>query len=202
METRRSGCLVTIRPDRADPDGARLFGRDRAAAIHHVQGETVLPEIPRPLAAPSPPEKTEKMYKSILVAIDLNDETSALRVTEVAIRLARDNDAALHIVNVIPDFGMSFVNTFFTEDQTRKIVEDEKARFESWARQEMPEGQAYDLTVVKGHVYDNILRTADRIGADVIVLGSHKPELEDYLLGPNAARVVRHAKQSVFVVRN
>jgi nucleotide-binding universal stress UspA family protein len=32
-------------------------------------------------------------------------------------------------------------------------------------------------------------------------MASHRPELSDYLLGPNAARIVRHAKQSVLVVR-
>ncbi len=33
-------------------------------------------------------------------------------------------------------------------------------------------------------------------------IGSHRPELKDYLLGPNAARVVRHANCSVLVVRD
>mgnify|MGYP001811711102 CR=1 FL=1 len=141
------------------------------------------------------------MYKSILVAIDLNDGVGAHRVAEAAFRLARDNSADLHIVNVIPDFGMSIVGSYFSSDQTKKMVEDERRRFEEWAQGEVPEDIEYDLTVIKGHVYDNILKTADRIGADLIVLGSHKPELEDYLLGRNAARVVRHAKQSVFVVR-
>jgi nucleotide-binding universal stress UspA family protein len=32
-------------------------------------------------------------------------------------------------------------------------------------------------------------------------MGSHRPELSDYLLGPNAGKVVRHAKCSVMVVR-
>lgn len=141
------------------------------------------------------------MFKSILTAIDLNDGVCAHRVADVAFRLARDHGAQLHIINVIPDFGMSIVGSYFSADQTRKMVEDERRRFEEWARREVPAEIAYDLTVVKGHIYDNILKTADRIGADVIVLGSHKPEFEDYLLGPNAARVVRHAKQSVFVVR-
>ena len=141
------------------------------------------------------------MYKCILVAIDLNDGIAAHRVAEAAFRLARDNEAGLHIVNVIPDFGMSIVGSFFSADQTRQMVEDEKKKFEEWAAKEVPDDIYYDLTVVKGHVYDNILKTANRINADVIVLGSHKPEFEDYLLGPNAARVVRHAKQSVFVVR-
>ncbi|MDH3475684.1 MAG: universal stress protein [Rhodospirillales bacterium] len=37
--------------------------------------------------------------------------------------------------------------------------------------------------------------------ADLIITGSHKPNVSDYLLGSNAARVVRHASCSVFVVR-
>lgn len=141
------------------------------------------------------------MYKSVLVAIDLNDDSAAHRVAEAAFRLARDHGAALHIVNVIPDFGMSIVGSYFSSEQTKQMVKDERLKLEEWAANEVPDDMEFDLTVVKGHVYDNILKTADRIGADVIVLGSHKPEFEDYLLGPNAARVVRHAKQSVFVVR-
>ena len=42
---------------------------------------------------------------------------------------------------------------------------------------------------------------AKEIGADLIVMGSHRPELADYLLGANAAKVVRHADCSVMVVR-
>lgn len=141
------------------------------------------------------------MYTSILLAIDLNDTKSAHKVAEVGFRLARDHGAGLHLINVIPDFGMSIVGSFFSADQTRAMVEDEKRKFKEWATAEVPDDLEFDLTVVKGHIYDNILKTADRIGADVIVLGAHKPEIEDYLLGPNAARVVRHARQSVFVVR-
>ncbi len=141
------------------------------------------------------------MYKSILLAIDLNDGVGSNQLADTAFRLARDHSANLHIINVLPDFGMSIVGSFFSADQTRKMLQDEQARFEAWAAETVPADIDHDLTVVKGNVYDNILKTADKIGADLIVLGSHKPGMEDYLLGPNAARVVRHAKQSVFVVR-
>ena len=56
--------------------------------------------------------------------------------------------------------------------------------------------------VAFGTVYEEILRAAERIGADLIVMGSHRPELKDYLLGSNAANVVRHARCSVLVVRD
>ncbi len=53
-----------------------------------------------------------------------------------------------------------------------------------------------------GTVYEEILKIAKETGCDMIVNASHRPELKDYLLGPNAARVVRHAGCSDMVVRD
>ena len=52
-----------------------------------------------------------------------------------------------------------------------------------------------------GNVYEEVLKTARINEADLIVIGAHRPDLKDFLLGPNAARVVRHANCSVYVVR-
>ena len=54
----------------------------------------------------------------------------------------------------------------------------------------------------KGNIYTGILETAEKVEADLIIIGSHRPTMSDFLLGPNAARVVRHAECSVLVVRN
>jgi len=56
--------------------------------------------------------------------------------------------------------------------------------------------------IAHGNIYEEIIRTANKLKVDLIVMGSHRPALEDYLLGPNAARVMRHAAQSVLVVRS
>ena len=53
----------------------------------------------------------------------------------------------------------------------------------------------------KGETIRLILAAAKEYAADLIIMGSHRPELQDYLLGPNAARVVRHSAKSVLVVR-
>ena len=37
--------------------------------------------------------------------------------------------------------------------------------------------------------------------ADMIIIASHRPGLQDYFLGSTAAKVVRHATCSVLVVR-
>ena len=57
------------------------------------------------------------------------------------------------------------------------------------------------IDVRLGHSYRTILTVADEIEADLIVIASHRPGLEDYFLGSVAAKVVRHAKCSVLVMR-
>ena len=55
--------------------------------------------------------------------------------------------------------------------------------------------------VTMGSVYHDVLAEADRLKADLIVVGSHRPSMATYLLGSNAATIVRHARCSVLVVR-
>ncbi|MEK8126017.1 universal stress protein [Methylocystis sp. IM4] len=57
-------------------------------------------------------------------------------------------------------------------------------------------------TVVRyGAVYPEVLAEAEDWGADLIIVGSHRPGMATYLLGSSAAAIVRHAKCSVLVVR-
>jgi nucleotide-binding universal stress UspA family protein len=52
-----------------------------------------------------------------------------------------------------------------------------------------------------GTVYEEVLRVAQEVNVDLIILGASRPLAGKYLLGPNAARVARHAECSVLVVR-
>jgi nucleotide-binding universal stress UspA family protein len=52
-----------------------------------------------------------------------------------------------------------------------------------------------------GSVYGEVLAEAEAIGADLVVVGSHRPSMATYLLGSNASTIVRHARSSVLVVR-
>ena len=53
-----------------------------------------------------------------------------------------------------------------------------------------------------GHVPETILKTAEDIGADLIVMAAHPPnELTSMLVGSYASKVVRHAPISVMVAR-
>lgn len=141
------------------------------------------------------------MYKDILISVDLGEESSWKKALPTAIEYCKAFGATLHVVTILPNFGMSIVGGFFPEDFETKAMEKAKADLHAFVKQHIPSDVAVQHVVGHGTVYEEILRIADDIACDLIVMSSHRPELQDYLLGPNAARVVRHAKTSVLVVR-
>lgn len=140
------------------------------------------------------------MYKSILVPVDLSDLEIAAPAINAAARLAEWTGATLRLINVqqiLPATYMDYVPPEFDAQQRE------------WADAEMKAVQAkvalpperVSIVVRIGGIYPEILAEAEEWGADLIVIGSHRPAMSTYLLGSNAKTVVRHAKCSVLVVR-
>lgn len=142
------------------------------------------------------------MYKEILLPVDLNEENSWRKALPCALQLAKSFGARLHIMTVVPDYGMSIVGAYFPEGYEQKAIDGATEALHDFTKKHLPKGVSCQHIVRHGTVYEEILDTARSIKADLIVMGSHRPELKDYLLGPNAARVVRHADRSVMVVRD
>ena len=141
------------------------------------------------------------MYKNILLPIDLNQESSWAKALPTAIEMCQTFGSSLHVMNVVPDFGMSVVGTYFPEGFEDKALEGARAELHEFVRQNVPDAVKVQHIIGHGSVYDEILRVAKEIEADLILLAAQRPELKDFLLGPNAARVVRHFEGSVLVVR-
>ncbi len=142
------------------------------------------------------------MYKKILVPIDINQESSWKTALPKAIHMAKENGAKLFLFTVVPDFGMAVAGSFFPKDYAQKAMEHAEYELKGVARNHVPKDVNVTCYVRHGSIYKEINKAADKLGADLIVLASHRPEDSDFLLGPNAARIVRHARQSVFVVRD
>lgn len=142
------------------------------------------------------------MFRSILAPIDLAAEASWKRPLEVALEASKTGGATLHLLSVVPDFGMSIVGGYFEKGFEAKALNDAEAKLRAFAAAHVPAGTDVQIHIAHGSIYDEILRAANKLGCDAIVMAAHRPELRDYLLGPNAARVVRHARQSVIVVRD
>jgi nucleotide-binding universal stress UspA family protein len=141
------------------------------------------------------------MYKEILIPVDLNEESSYRKAVPAALELARAFGAGLHLMTVVPDFGMSMVAQFFPPDFEKKAMDKAQKELHALSGRFDFDGVSVQHIVAHGTIYEEIIAAAGRVSADLIVMASHRPQLSDYLLGPNAARVVRHARQSVMVVR-
>ena len=53
------------------------------------------------------------MYQTILLPIDLNEESSWKKALPAALDLCHAHGAKLHVMTVVPDFGMAIVGSFF-----------------------------------------------------------------------------------------
>ncbi len=140
------------------------------------------------------------MFTKILVPVDLDDLDHQLRAIAAARTIAVADKRPLALLSVVQRLG-NYASTFFPKDFERRASADALQRLQTLAERELT-GLSVETIVAHGAIYDEILSTQQRIGADLIVMASHRPELQDYLLGPNAARVVRHAPCSVMVIRD
>lgn len=141
------------------------------------------------------------MNKHILTAVDLGHRDEALKLVKEASRLAGFDNAQIHLVTVLPDYGSSFVGSFFREGTLKEASAAALDALHALADEALAEGQEAQCIVEIGTVYEKTLKTAKRVEADLIVVGAHKPDLTDRVMGPNAARVSRYADVSVLVLR-
>lgn len=140
------------------------------------------------------------MYKTILVPVDLAEPTASEGALAVAARLADAGDGTVRLIYVrplMPVTYMEYVPASFEEDQQR---EAEEKLGDIAAGVPLPK-ERVSAVVRLGTIYHEVLAEAEQAGADLVVVGSHRPTMATYLLGSNATQIVRHAECSVLVVR-
>jgi len=140
------------------------------------------------------------VFKNILVPVDLADVAAAKPALARAVEMVSASGGKLRLIyvrSILPVTYMEFIPASFDTDQQ---VECERKLAELAAGVELPPERI--STVVRlGSVYNEVLDDAKKTGADLIVVGSHRPTMASYLLGSNASTIVRHAESSVLVVR-
>lgn len=142
------------------------------------------------------------MYKDILLPIDLEHESSWKKALPTAVKLCEHTGARLHLLAVVPDVGMSIISQYFPKGYKKELSKKVLEQIRTFSKENVPSGIPVQHVVGEGTIYEVILGIAEKTGSDLIVIASHRTEHKHYLLGPNAARVVRHAECSVLVVRD
>jgi nucleotide-binding universal stress UspA family protein len=154
-------------------------------------------------------------YCDILVATDLS--VNSVHAFKHAVMMARRNDARIHLLHVVPEIDASMrsyisalmlkgsLDQFASqhEEEARRDLSNSLKRFAEEELANDPEDleRLVTIEVVHGHPVAKILEMADRVRADVIVMGSHgKGAIEHAFLGSVAEKVMRKSKRPVFLI--
>ena len=140
------------------------------------------------------------MFAKILVPVDLEHRASNDEILRVATTIANDEGARLVLMTVVEPTPVA-VSPYLPKRFQTQLTEDTANDLKQLAGSLSVSNGTVDSTVRFGSVYKEIIAYAERIGADLLVMGSHKPNVSDFLLGSNASRVVRHSNCSVYIVR-
>lgn len=135
------------------------------------------------------------MYRNILVPVSFDEDRDVAGALDIARALAIESAkiTLLHVMEQMPGYAINYVPDDYLKE-SRKAINAELTKMAST----LPNGEG---VVREGHSGRTILDFAAELGADCIVIASHRPGMQDYLLGSTAHQVVRHARCSVHVLR-
>lgn len=139
-------------------------------------------------------------FANILVAVD--DSAQAEHALALAERLARDEGAGVSLVHVVvplpPIAGAEYV--VFDTDAYNAHLESGR-RLLSRARERLPASVPIKTVLAEGDPAAEIVRVANQVAADLIVIGTHaRGHVARAILGSVADGVMRHAPCPVLTV--
>ncbi len=149
------------------------------------------------------------MYKHIIVAIDGTELTP--KVLEHAFALAHDGAGRLEVVTVTepsvfmaPDAGLVTISTSELLDELEKAkaaeAKDILDKAQTAAAAASVKISARHLP--QQHPSDGIIKAAEEVGADLIVMGSHgRRGIRRLLLGSQASEVLARSSMPVLIVK-
>jgi len=140
------------------------------------------------------------MFNSILVPIDLADTDLAKPAIETAASLSKSSGGSVRLVNVMPMTPVMLAE-YVPPDFDAQQRQTSNDALSIVARESCIDARRISTSIRQGGIYHEILEEAADVDADLIVMTSHRPSMQNYFLGSNAGHIVRYAKCSVLVVR-
>jgi nucleotide-binding universal stress UspA family protein len=142
------------------------------------------------------------MFKNIIIPVDLSDKESIKVVLPAALNFVNAFGSKLHLVHIMPSFGIKMVEEYLPRHWMRDQKDKYNKLFDGMVEKFIPEGVEVAFHIVRGAIYDEIINYSEKVEADLIILSAVRPQLKDYMLGPNASKIVRHSSISVLVIRD
>lgn len=139
------------------------------------------------------------MYRNILVPVDLDEPGSWAEPIATAQSLAKCFSARLTLCTVVSDL-QAIERGEWLPISVEQLLFNARARLEGIAAS--IDHLECDIEIAAGAIAGGVLEVAERIGADLIVSGSHLPAKRDHVIAANAIRIARRAPCSVLIARH
>lgn len=140
--------------------------------------------------------------KKIMVAIDFSEHTSL--VISNAINVVRNSLSKLWLIHIAapePDFVGYQTGPQTERDYMAQKFRDEHRQIQDWAEKLRQKGIEAVGLLFQGPTVETILREADKLAVDLIVIGSHgKSGLYKALVGSVSEGILKHANCPVLVI--
>lgn len=135
------------------------------------------------------------MYRNILVPVVLGDDQDQQISLNAARQLSDDGAEVtiLHVREPIPSFVAAQIPDDILAKTQRELQQALQSLVDAY-----PGAKA---ALISGHAGRGIVEYAEAHDVDCIIIASHRPGLQNLLLGSTANRVVHHAKCAVHVIR-
>ena len=135
------------------------------------------------------------MYNNILVPVSFEENRDSAGALEIAQAIREDGGkiTVLHVMEAVPGYATTYLPAGFHDDMRDSVAEELEKKVKGIDNVE--------VVVVDGHSGRTIVDYAAEKGKDCIVIASHRPGMQNLLLGSTATQVVRHAKCAVHVLR-
>ena len=136
------------------------------------------------------------MFQKVLVAFDIAHKEHGLKILKRGQELCNEGGElkVIYVGEEIP----SYMDFAVPQDVVDEGVEDTRKRLKKIVADNDIHAE---VLVKRGRPHIEILEYANESDIDLIMVASHNPGIQDYLIGSTAARIVRHAQCSVLVDR-
>jgi len=137
-----------------------------------------------------------------LVAIDFSESMQKIiESVKMCIRDKNDEVILLHVAEPDPDFVGYEVDTKQMRDIEAKRYYKEKCDLEAVKEDLSKEGINTKAFLIQGAIVDTILKEADKLSINVIIVGSHgKNFMQRTLLGSSSTGIIHQATLPVLIV--
>ncbi len=150
------------------------------------------------------------MTKKILVPIALEHKSSWIMALPEAVAQAKAFCGKVWVMTVVPHLVGDLDWRYTIQDDEKgglkfdinDLVGQAEKRLRELVTEYAPNDLVGGVTAKPGTIYERIIATTDQLEIDLIVMTAYRPSLKDYLVGPNTARVSRHADCSVLILRD